>query len=354
MDRIRLRPVSEGYARAIEEYRAEFPDGGEQATPDPGRIPGLDGLEDFADAREWLCRCADEAGRIDRFLAVRERDGRIVGALTLRHRLEYDDDDIEFASHIGYSVRPSERRKGYAREQLRLALCEAEKSGIGTVRVICRDTNAGSIATIRANGGVYVDSLYGEGSGMTVYRWDIPTNAVKRFARLETERLVLRKAEERDLAAMRRNVWGDVELARYMLWTPAQTDEDARANMRKAVAVQNAGLAYFVCRKENDEPIGFAGVHETDDGVYEDSGICIARAYQGKGYGKEVLNALSDLALRRLGGRRFVYGCFHENERSAALCRACGFVYSHSENEVRKRDGLEYVSDYYVLERNGD
>ena len=42
------------------------------------------------------------------------------------------------------------------------------------VRIICRDINIGSNRTILANGGKFVDAIYGEESSMTVHRYDVP------------------------------------------------------------------------------------------------------------------------------------------------------------------------------------
>lgn len=174
MDTLYLKQLSEDDAVRIEEYRAEFPENRMRVTFYADRIPGLDHLEEFDSVGEWLAFCKEMAGKITWYLTVRESDGKAVGALCLRHSLEYDDDDEEFASHIGYSVRPSERRKGYAKEQLRLGLQEAAAHGIGTVRIVCRDINTGSIRTILANGGKLTDTIYGEESGMHVNRYDIP------------------------------------------------------------------------------------------------------------------------------------------------------------------------------------
>ena len=144
-----------------------------RVTADPDRIPGLDMLEESDSAAAWLQWLDTMRGKVSAFLSVRQADGRVIGALMLRHRLEYDDDDPEFASHIGYSVRPDERRKGYAKEQLRLGLEQARGIGLERVRLICSDRNTGSIRTILANGGIYVDSVTGEESGLCVNRYDI-------------------------------------------------------------------------------------------------------------------------------------------------------------------------------------
>ena len=171
---IRLVRVSPAYAEKIADYRAEFPAGRMRVTLNPDAIPGLDRLEEFDSVAQWLRHCESMEGKIDWFLSVRGADERVVGAAVLRRRLEYDDDDPEFCSHIGYSIRPNERRKGYAREQLRLVLEKAKEAGLPSVRLICRAENTGSVKTILANGGVWLDTIHGEESGLNVNRYDIP------------------------------------------------------------------------------------------------------------------------------------------------------------------------------------
>ncbi len=172
--------------------------------------------------------------------------------------------------------------------------------------------------------------------------------------RVETPRLILRKAADADLDAVWRNVWSDEALAEMMLWTPTPTREEAVKRLERTKAYQAENCGYFVCLKDTDEPVGFCGIREISPGEWDETGLCIARKYQGQGYGKEMLRALIDLAFRELGGSRFHYSCFHGNAASAALCRSCGFVYTHSEPARRERDGYEYLCDHYVLERNPD
>ena len=84
-------------------------------------------------------------------------DGRALGFLHLRLRL--NENLLKQGGHIGYSIRPSERRKGYAKEQLRLGLLEVKKKNITKALVTCHDDNEGSRKVILANGGQLEDVL---------------------------------------------------------------------------------------------------------------------------------------------------------------------------------------------------
>lgn len=82
-----------------------------------------------------------------------------VGSLAIRHVL--NSFLFERGGHIGYSVRPTARRKGHASRALRDALPVARGLGIERVLVTCAEDNAGSRAVIERNGGVYEDTREG-------------------------------------------------------------------------------------------------------------------------------------------------------------------------------------------------
>ena len=169
--------------------------------------------------------------------------------------------------------------------------------------------------------------------------------------KLITENLILRKARHEDLEKIWKNIWNDEEIAETMLWKPTKKYEDAVERLSRTIKYQENNYAYFVCLKENDEPIGFAGIKEKEVGIYEDSGICIARKYQGKGYGKEVVKVLKYLVFEELNGNRFLYGCFKNNEKSRKVCISQGFKYLNSGNTIREWDNKEFIVDYYYFDK---
>ena len=66
----------------------------------------------------------------------------------------------KFGGHIGYSVRPSERRKGYAKKMLKDCLKYCEEINLDKVLITCMDSNVGSRKTILRNGGVYENTVF--------------------------------------------------------------------------------------------------------------------------------------------------------------------------------------------------
>ena len=87
-----------------------------------------------------------------RWIAV---DGRLVGFLSIRHDLS--EFLRELGGHIGFAIRPSERRRGYATAATALALTECRRLGIDPVLITCDDTNLASRRVIERNGGVLED-----------------------------------------------------------------------------------------------------------------------------------------------------------------------------------------------------
>ncbi|SCY56852.1 GNAT family N-acetyltransferase [Alkaliphilus peptidifermentans] len=86
---------------------------------------------------------------------------RIIGAINIRHCL--NDYLFNYGGHIGYGIRPSERRKGYASMILSMALPIAKELGINRILVTCNKNNVASAKTIINNGGVLENEVQEEG-----------------------------------------------------------------------------------------------------------------------------------------------------------------------------------------------
>lgn len=159
MEAIALVFPTKEYEAQVLDYKREFEANGD-------RMDGTAGLQNARNFDEWLSAIVDNsreetvrAGLVpaSTFLAVRVNDKRLVGMIDVRHRL--NEHLFQFGGHIGYSVRKSERRKGYAKEMLRLALDFCRNRNIHRVLITCDKDNIASAKTIIANGGVLENEI---------------------------------------------------------------------------------------------------------------------------------------------------------------------------------------------------
>lgn len=164
-------PTKEFEDRAAE-YKREFFDCGE---------PVINGsaLWDKTDAYDaWLKQIINNSDEktvqpdwvvSSTFFGVREKDGKIVGMIDVRHHTDHPF-LREYGGHIGYSIRPTERNKGYATEMLTLALDYCRGLGLKKVMLGCYKDNTASIRTIEKCGGVCEKEInYTDGKPMLVF-----------------------------------------------------------------------------------------------------------------------------------------------------------------------------------------
>ncbi|MHB1314319.1 MAG: GNAT family N-acetyltransferase [Christensenellales bacterium] len=165
-----VSPAKEHEAQMLG-YKKEFEENGDS-------MDGSAMLHQMDDYGAWLALLSDnakeetvQAGLVpsSAYLAVRKCDGRVVGMIHIRHRL--NDYLYRLGGHIGYSVRKSERQKGYAKAMLGLALQKCRALGLEKVLVTCYKTNAASIKTILAHGGVLENEVSDKGETPTQRYW---------------------------------------------------------------------------------------------------------------------------------------------------------------------------------------
>ena len=142
---------------------------------EPGeRIHGSGGFHHYDNYKEWCDKIETDRtnpppnlvpGTV--YFAV--YNNKIVGTIAIRYRL--NDDLLRYGGHIGYGVRPSERRKGYATKMLALALEECKKLGITRALITCDKSNIGSARTIQKNGGVLENEVIDDEDGEILQRY---------------------------------------------------------------------------------------------------------------------------------------------------------------------------------------
>ncbi|MBQ8199674.1 MAG: GNAT family N-acetyltransferase [Lachnospiraceae bacterium] len=163
-----VRPTLEMKEEAMAYRQAHF-DAGEHV------ISGSELLDQTEDYAQWVQDVAANTSPetvnpawvvTDTFFAVDENDS-IVGIIDLRHSL---NDFLQDFGNVGYSVKPSERRKGYATEMFRQVREIARQAGMQELHMAVHRDNEPSVKTIVNAGGVVCRSFIAEEKWADMYR----------------------------------------------------------------------------------------------------------------------------------------------------------------------------------------
>ncbi len=153
MNKISLISSKNVSADKVMQFRESFLKEGETS------INGSRGLHYYKEYTDWIKvvkECENPQNELlgvsaSTYFAINEKD-EIVGCIELRHKL--NEKLATIGGHIGYSVCPKERRKGYATQMLKSTLQEAKRLGIDRVLLTCDVDNIASRKTIIKNGGI--------------------------------------------------------------------------------------------------------------------------------------------------------------------------------------------------------
>ena len=144
MEKIILVKPDLSYADEIIKYK-------EESLKESPLINGAAGLNNFSSIEDWLEELKKRSSEAtvpeglvpsSTYLGVREKDNYIVGMIDIRHYL--NDFLKQFGGNIGYSVRKSERNKGYAKQMLKLALEQCKDLKMKKVLITCDEDNIAS------------------------------------------------------------------------------------------------------------------------------------------------------------------------------------------------------------------
>lgn len=311
---------------------------GDDKVKETYMIPDLssDKKEEFAKKLQEL------SNNLDLFIYGIYANNNLIGLLNQVDRNEYE---IE----LGYFISSKHWNKGYATIALTLAINELFRMGFKRVLAAHFENNFASARVMQKASMKKIDKeeeIKYRGITHKCIYYEILGN----IEPIIGNNIILRQAIDSDYLDMLK-VWGDKGVYQWMLFTPTVEESDAKERNKRSMEYQKSHYAYYIAKKDTNKPIGLCAIKEYEDGKIKESGIAIAKEYQGLGYGKEVLKLLLDLAFNKLDAKSFQYGYFIDNIKSKRLAEYFHFQYEGIEEMVRPHDQKKKIIELCVLKR---
>jgi RimJ/RimL family protein N-acetyltransferase len=144
--------------------------------------------------------------------------------------------------------------------------------------------------------------------------------------KFETERLILRKPRMDDAPEIFTSYAQDLEVTRYMTWTPHKNIEETYDILQTMLKLWEEGSAYSfaIVLKDLNSVIGMIAMHP--DGFKVEIGYVLARPHWGKGLVAEAARAVTNWLLQQPDVYRVFATCDVENPASARVMEKVGMV----------------------------
>ncbi|MDE5696209.1 MAG: GNAT family N-acetyltransferase [Lachnospiraceae bacterium] len=157
--------------------------------------------------------------------------------------------------------------------------------------------------------------------------------------RLETDRLVLRRYVNEDVAAMYQNWASDQDVTKFLTW-PAHSGKEVSQYVIEDWVSQYANENYYhwaiVLKDNGDEPIGDIAVVNMKENIsMVHIGYCIGRRWWHRGITSEALKAVMDFLFDVVDANRIEARHDPRNPNSGEVMKKCGMRY---EGTLRSSD----------------
>jgi predicted acetyltransferase len=252
------------------------------------------------------------------WFALDEERNIIVGAVNIRHFL--NEGLLLDGGNIGDGIRPSERRKGYATEMIRLALEKCKELGIYHILMVCDKDNTGSAKSIRNNGGVLENEPVVDGEIEQRYWIDLePEDGAECLRRMSLEEIP-----------------ECVQVIRKSFQTVADEFGFTVENAPRftAFATDAGRLWYQFCKEERPmyvylvgkKIVGYYSLALRDDGSAELGSISVLPEYRHKGIGAKLMTDAM-LRAKAFGKTVLKLSIVEENQVLRKWYESFGFVH---------------------------
>ena len=168
---------------------------------------------------------------------------------------------------------------------------------------------------------------------------------------IETERLLLRPFRMEDAEDV--YLYGsDQEVARYSSWPLHRSIEDTNSYLERVSKsfAASESIIFGIQLKEIRRIIGFGGFHHISAANHRmEVGYVLTRAFWGKGYMAEALQAMIRFAFKEMGMHRIGATCDEENTRSICVLEQCGMTLEGTFRDYELRRGKFVGNKVYAI-----